>query len=48
MKGIVVITTYNEAENVPDLLPEILRLGPQCEVIVVDDNSRSRRERMVD
>ena len=39
MKCIVVIGTYNEAENIPDLLPEILELGPQYEVSAVDDNS---------
>jgi dolichol-phosphate mannosyltransferase len=39
MKCIVVIGTYNEAENVPRLLPDILKLGPEYEAIVVDDNS---------
>ena len=39
MKCIVVIGTYNEAENIPSLLPDILELGPEYEAIVVDDNS---------
>jgi dolichol-phosphate mannosyltransferase len=39
MKCIVVIGTYNEAENIPTLLPEIMALGEQYEAIVVDDNS---------
>ncbi len=39
MKCVVVIGTYNEAENIPRLLPDILELGPQYEVVVVDDNS---------
>jgi len=39
MKCIVVIGTYNEAENIPSLLPDILHLAPHYEVIVVDDNS---------
>lgn len=39
MKCIVVIGTYNESENIPSLLPDILKLGPQYEAIVVDDNS---------
>ena len=39
MKCIVVIGTYNEAENIPSLLPDILKLGPEYEAIVVDDNS---------
>lgn len=47
MKCIVVIGTYNEVENIPDLLPEILRLGPQYELIVVDDNSPDGTGRLV-
>ncbi len=39
MKCTVVIGTYNEAENIPSLLRDILELGPQYEAIVVDDNS---------
>lgn len=39
MKCMVVIGTYNESENIPSLLPDILSLGPQYEAIVVDDNS---------
>ena len=39
MKCVVVIGTYNEAENIPSLLPDILQLGPEYEAIVVDDNS---------
>src|SRR4030095_8193256 len=39
MKSIVVIGTYNEAENIPSLLPDILRLGDEYSVIIVDDNS---------
>jgi len=35
MKCIVVIGTYNEAENIPSLLPDILHLAPHYEVIVV-------------
>ena len=36
---LVVIPTFNEAENLPRLIPTILDLGPQYEVLVVDDNS---------
>src|SRR3990170_1987805 len=38
MKCIVVIGTYNEAENIPSLLPDILELGPEYEAIVVAAN----------
>jgi dolichol-phosphate mannosyltransferase len=47
MKCIVVIGTYNEAENIPSLLPDIMELGPQYEAIVVDDNSPDGTGRIV-
>ena len=36
---IVVIPTYNEAENLPLLVPKVLAQDPRIEVLVVDDNS---------
>lgn len=39
MKIIVVIPTYNEAENIRILIPNILGLGPAYNVLIVDDNS---------
>ena len=36
---IVVIPTYNEAENLPLVVPRILAQGPDLEVVVVDDAS---------
>ncbi len=47
MNCIVVIGTYNEAENIPGLLFDIMKLGPQYEVIVVDDNSPDGTGRLV-
>jgi len=47
MKCIVVIGTYNEAENIPSLLPDILELGPEYEAVVVDDNSPDGTGRLV-
>jgi dolichol-phosphate mannosyltransferase len=38
-KTIVVIPTYNERENVPRLLPQVLGQAPDLEVLVVDDQS---------
>ena len=38
-RSIVVVPTYNEVDNVRDLLPVILAQGPHVEVLVVDDNS---------
>jgi len=36
---IAVVPTYNEAENLPLLVPQILAQDPRLEVLVVDDNS---------
>ena len=38
-RAIVVIPTYNEAENLPLIVPEVLNQDPRLEVLVVDDNS---------
>jgi dolichol-phosphate mannosyltransferase len=39
VKALVIIPTYNECENVKTLIPEILSLPFDVEVLVVDDNS---------
>lgn len=39
MRCLVIIPTYNEAENLPRLIPSILVLGDSFEVLVVDDSS---------
>ena len=36
---LVVVPTYNEAQNIVRLIAEILAQGPQFDVMVVDDNS---------
>lgn len=36
---LVVVPTYNERENIPRLIPEILTQGPAFHVLVVDDAS---------
>ncbi len=38
-RGIVVIPTYNEIENLPLLVPQVLEQDPRLEVLVVDDDS---------
>src|SRR5215470_13222120 len=38
-RGVVVIPTYNERENLDRLVREILRTQPDLDVLVVDDNS---------
>jgi dolichol-phosphate mannosyltransferase len=39
MKCTVVIPTYNERGNIEELIGQILALGPEYHVLIVDDNS---------
>ncbi len=45
---IVVIPTYNEVENLPLLLPEVLEQDPRIEALVVDDNSPDGTGKLAD
>ncbi len=36
---LVIVPTYNEAKNLPQIVPAILKQDPRLEVLVVDDNS---------
>jgi len=38
-RALVVIPTYDEADNIQKIIPEILATDPSVEVLVVDDNS---------
>jgi dolichol-phosphate mannosyltransferase len=38
-KTLVTVATYNEMENLPRLVEEILRIAPQVDLLVIDDNS---------
>ena len=38
-RGLVIVPTYNESENVTRIVPLILEQDPLLEVLVVDDNS---------
>jgi len=38
-KTLVTIATYNERENLPALVDETLRTAPDCDILVIDDNS---------
>jgi dolichol-phosphate mannosyltransferase len=39
VKPVVIIPTYNEKENIGEIVPAIFRHEPGCHVLVVDDNS---------
>lgn len=38
-KALVVVPTYNESANLPQIIPQILAQDPRLEVLIVDDNS---------
>jgi dolichol-phosphate mannosyltransferase len=38
-RALVVIPTFNEAENIPQLVPAVLATDPSLDVLVVDDSS---------
>lgn len=46
-RSLVVIPTYNEADNIPQLVPIILKLGEHFNVLVVDDNSPDGTAKLV-
>ncbi len=47
-RGIVVIPTYDEAENLPLLVPEVLSQDDRLEILVVDDNSPDGTGKLAD
>ena len=47
-RAIVVIPTYNEAENLPLLVPEVLAQDDRLEILVVDDNSPDGTGKLAD
>ncbi len=47
-RTIVVLPTYNEAENLPLIVPEILRQAASLEVLIVDDNSPDGTGKLAD
>ena len=38
-KILIIIPTYNEIENIPDLINNINKLEPAADILIVDDNS---------
>ncbi len=47
-RALVVIPTYNEAPNIPNLVPQVLAQDPRIEVLIVDDNSPDGTGRIAD
>ena len=47
-RALVVIPTYNEAPNIPNLVPQVLGQDARLEVLIVDDNSPDGTGRIAD
>jgi len=47
-RNLIVIPTYNERENIVQLIPQILEQGSEYDVLVVDDNSPDGTGEVVD
>jgi dolichol-phosphate mannosyltransferase len=46
-KALVIIPTFNEAENIPTIVPKVLEQNETFHVLVVDDNSPDGTARLV-
>jgi dolichol-phosphate mannosyltransferase len=44
---LVVIPTYNEADNIPELIPVVLKLGSHFSILIVDDGSPDGTAKLV-
>jgi dolichol-phosphate mannosyltransferase len=47
-KALVIVPTYNEAQNIGQLIPQVLGQDPRIQVLIVDDNSPDGTGRIVD
>jgi len=47
-KALVIIPTYNEKENIREIIPEILEKDPSIDVLIVDDNSPDKTGEIAD
>jgi dolichol-phosphate mannosyltransferase len=47
-RALVIVPTYNEAENLPRIVPEILAQDQRIEVLVIDDNSPDGTGKLAD
>lgn len=47
-RALVIIPTYNEIENLPKIVPQVLEQDPRLEVLIVDDASPDGTGRVAD
>lgn len=47
-KGLVIFPTYNEAENIENIIKAVLAQSPELDVLVIDDNSPDKTWEIVE
>ena len=47
-RALVIIPTFNEAQNLPNLVPQVLAQDPRLEVLIIDDHSPDGTGRIAD
>ncbi len=47
-KILIIFPTYNEAENIKDIIKAVLNISPDIEVLVIDDNSPDKTYEIVE
>jgi dolichol-phosphate mannosyltransferase len=47
-RALVVVPTYNELVNLPQIIPQVLEQDPRIEVLIVDDNSPDGTGKLAD
>jgi dolichol-phosphate mannosyltransferase len=47
-RGLIIFPTYNEAENIGRILPDVLGRSPELEALVIDDNSPDKTGDLVE
>lgn len=48
MRSLIVIPTYNERENIAELIAQVLANAPTADLLIIDDNSPDGTGRLVD
>jgi dolichol-phosphate mannosyltransferase len=47
-RGLVILPTYNEADNIERMIPEVLSKSAELDVLVIDDNSPDKTGELVE
>lgn len=48
MKTTVLLPTYNESENLKEMIPTVFSFLPKCQILVIDDNSPDGTGKLAD